>query len=123
MATKKSTSTRKRAPARKKTPKKAAAKSRGIQPSDCLAQDSDASETAQRIKDGGGAVLTCYREPLGGNIVLLAALPIDTVEPTPFQRDLSDAHYKKLSGVIDKTGLFLDPIITITAPKDGFWTP
>jgi ParB family chromosome partitioning protein len=45
------------------------------------------------------------------------------VEPTPFQRDLSDAHYKKLSGVIDRTGIFLDPVIAITAPKEGFWTP
>jgi ParB family chromosome partitioning protein len=54
---------------------------------------------------------------------MLAALPIDSVEPTPFQRDLSDAHHKKLSGVIDRTGLFLDPVIAITAPGQGFWTP
>jgi len=45
------------------------------------------------------------------------------VEPTPFQRDLSEAHHKKLAGVIDKTGLFLDPVIAITAPEKGFWTP
>jgi ParB family chromosome partitioning protein len=45
------------------------------------------------------------------------------VEPTPFQRDVSDMHHKRLADVIDKTGLFLDPIIAITAPKGGFWTP
>jgi ParB family chromosome partitioning protein len=78
---------------------------------------------AERVANEGGHVIGCYVEPLGGNPLLLAALPIDRIEPTPFQRDLSDAHYKKLSGVIDKTGLFLDPVIAITAPKEGFWTP
>lgn len=78
---------------------------------------------SQRIERDGGLVVGCYLEPLGGHPLLLAALPIDKVEPTPFQRDLSDAHYKKLSGVLDKTGMFLDPVIAITAPDDGFWTP
>ena len=50
-------------------------------------------------------------------------LPIDVVEPTPFQRDLSDAHHKRLADVINKTGRFLDPIIAVVAPKGGFWTP
>jgi ParB family transcriptional regulator, chromosome partitioning protein len=123
MATKKSTATRKRTPAKRKTPKKAAPRTRGILPQDCIARDIDAGETAERVTASGGVVIGSYREPLGGNVVLLAALPIDSVEPTPFQRDLSDAHHKKLSGVIDKIGLFLDPVIAITAPKEGFWTP
>src|SRR5262249_28234270 len=45
------------------------------------------------------------------------------VEPTPFQRDLSDTHHKRLANVINKTGFFLDPIIAVTAPASGFWTP
>jgi ParB family chromosome partitioning protein len=45
------------------------------------------------------------------------------IEPTPFQRDLSDPHHKRLADVIAKTGRFLDPIIAVTAPKGGFWTP
>src|SRR5438874_994574 len=53
----------------------------------------------------------------------VAVLPIDSIEPTPFQRDLSEAHHKKLAGVIEKTGTFLDPIITVPAPNGGFWTP
>src|SRR5690348_10734220 len=121
MATKKTTA--KRAPAKRKTPKKAKPRTRGMEPLDCVAQNADAVETADRVTRSGGVVLTCYREPLGGNVVLIAALPIDSIEPTPFQRDLSDAHHKKLSGVIDKIGLFLDPVIAITAPKEGFWTP
>jgi len=32
-------------------------------------------------------------------------------------------HHKRLADVIDKTGFFLDPIIAITAPEKGFWTP
>jgi ParB family chromosome partitioning protein len=55
---------------------------------------------------------------------VIAILPVDAIEPTPFQRDLSETHHKKLAGVIDKTGTFLDPIITVPAPgNSGFWTP
>ena len=69
------------------------------------------------------ALLGSYKEPLAGHPVLLCVLPIDAVEPTPFQRDLSDAHHKRLADVINKTGRFLDPIIAVLAPRGGFWTP
>lgn len=110
---------------RKRTPKKAAAGSRGILPQDSRldAQAGDVAEVTRRIEQEGGVVLGAYREPLGGNPVLFASLPIGSIEPTPFQRDLSEAHHKKLAGVIDRTGLFLDPVIAITAPEKGFWTP
>jgi ParB family chromosome partitioning protein len=77
----------------------------------------------ERIEKEGGAVLAAYRDPLGKNPLIMAILPLDRVEPTPFQRDVSDMHHKRLADVIDKTGFFLDPIIAITAPKEGFWTP
>jgi ParB family chromosome partitioning protein len=120
----KSAAGRKRAPA-KRAPKKAAAGSRGILPEECRldAASGEVAELARRIEQEGGVVLGTYREPLGGNPVVFASLPIGKVEPTPFQRDLSEAHHKKLAGVLDKTGLFLDPVIAITAPKEGFWTP
>jgi ParB family chromosome partitioning protein len=54
---------------------------------------------------------------------VLAILPIGSVEPTPFQRDLSQTHHRKLADVLDRTGIFLDPIIAVTAPDKGFWTP
>lgn len=126
MATKsKTTAKRKRAPARRKTPKKAAPRTRGVLPAECRLDEleGEAADAAARIEGEGGLLIASYCEPLGRNPLLLAALPIDRVEPTPFQRDLSDAHHKKLSGVIDRTGLFLDPVIAITAPKEGFWTP
>ena len=115
---------RKRAPA-KRSPRKAAARSRGIEPQETRldASSSEVAEVSRRIEQEGGLVLGTYREPLGGNAVVFASLPIEKVEPTPFQRDLSEAHHKKLAGVMDKTGLFLDPIIAITAPGKGFWTP
>jgi ParB family chromosome partitioning protein len=120
----KSSAGRKRAPA-KRAPKKAAAGSRGIEPgaTPLDAKSSEVSGVCERIEQEGGVVLCAYREPLGGNPVVFASLPIGKVEPTPFQRDLSEAHHKKLAGVMDKTGLFLDPIIAITAPGEGFWTP
>jgi ParB family transcriptional regulator, chromosome partitioning protein len=126
MATKKSkTASARKRPVRRKTPKKAAPRTRGVLPEECRLETlpAAAAEVAERIKREEGLVIGCYSEPLGRNPLLLAALPIDRVEPTPFQRDLSDAHHKKLSGVIDRTGLFLDPIIAITAPGTGFWTP
>jgi ParB family chromosome partitioning protein len=108
----------------KKRARKAAAGSRGLNPRECLVDDADfEKETKERIEKEGGLVLAAYREPLGKNPLILAVLPLDKVEPTPFQRDVSDMHHKRLADVIDKTGLFLDPIIAITAPKQGFWTP
>jgi len=126
MATKSRSATpRKRPSAKRKTPKKAAPRTRGVQPSECRLDElpADAAEVAARVEREGGLLIGSYCEPLGRNPLLLAALPIDRIEPTPFQRDLSDAHHKKLSGVIDRTGLFLDPVIAITAPQEGFWTP
>ena len=123
--TKRKTTTKKRAPVRRRTPKKAAPQTRGIQPLDCRIEElpEEAAEASRRISDEGGCIVGSYFEPLGRNPLLIAALPIESVEPTPFQRDLSDAHHKRLSEVIDKTGLFLDPVIAITAPGKGFWTP
>jgi ParB family chromosome partitioning protein len=114
----------KRAPARRR-PRKAKPASKGLRPAECRAEDPNgaAADAAAAIQDAGGCVVGSYKEPLGGHPVLVGILPIDAVEPTPFQRDLSDAHHKRLADVIDKTGRFLDPIITVPAPKGGFWTP
>src|SRR5690348_13586705 len=71
----------------------------------------DLVPVADRVKKEGGAVIAPYRDPLGGHALLLAVLPIDGIQPTPFQRDLSEAHHKRLAGVIEKTGRFLDPVI------------
>ena len=78
---------------------------------------------ARSVEDDGGAVLSTYRDPLGGNWQILAALPIDRVAPTPFQRDLSETHAARLADVIGKLDRFLDPIVAVRAPEGGYWTP
>jgi ParB family chromosome partitioning protein len=75
------------------------------------------------VLEDGGEVLAAYRDPLGGHWQLFAALPIDAVQPTPFQRDLSAAHAARLADVIQKLDRFLDPIIAVRGTGGGFWTP
>src|SRR5438445_4951187 len=114
----------KRAPA-KRTPRKAKPGTRGLSPAECRLDSlsGDAEEARVRIAREGGLVLGAYSDPLGKNALLLAILPIGRIEPTPFQRDLSQAHHRKLADVLDRTGMFLEPGIAVTAPKEGFWTP
>jgi ParB family transcriptional regulator, chromosome partitioning protein len=75
------------------------------------------------IEADGGAVLAPYRDPLGGSWQILAGLPIDRVEPTPYQRDLSDAHVTRLRSAIDKLGRYLDPIVVVRTDDGQYWTP
>jgi ParB family chromosome partitioning protein len=77
---------------------------------------------ASEVERDGGAILGRYRDPFGATPLLLAALPVDRVEPTPYQRDPSDAHVKRLTGVIEAIGRFLDPIVAIRK-DDRYWTP
>ena len=110
----------------KKRPRKAKPGTKGLGPAECqLSEPSgNAAEIAGAVQKAGGCVVGSYKDPLGGHAVLVSILPIDAVEPTPFQRDLSDAHHKRLADVINRTGRFLDPIIAVTAPNGGgFWTP
>src|SRR4051812_26802538 len=60
------------------------------------------------VEHDGGAVLGVYREPLGGHWTILAGLPVDRVKPTPFQRDVSQAHVTKLHDVMKRLNRFLD---------------
>src|SRR6185503_430158 len=111
----------KRAPA-KRRPRKQKAGSRGFAPAECRLE-AVPDELLKRIEGDGGIVVGQYCDPLGKNPLVLAILPIDRIEPTPFQRDLSQVHHRRLADVIDRTGYFLDPVIAVTAPEKGFWTP
>jgi ParB family transcriptional regulator, chromosome partitioning protein len=114
----------KRAPARRR-PRKAKPGTKGLQPAECRVEEPSALAPAitEAIEKSGGCLVGSYKEPLAGHPVLLAVLPINAIEPTPFQRDLSDTHHKRLADVINKTGRFLDPVIAVVAPQGGFWTP
>lgn len=83
-----------------------------------------AVETLRRtVEDDGGTVLATYRDPLGGHWQMLAALPLDIVEPTPFQRDLSEAHVGRVAKAIDTLDRYLDPVIAVPAGGGKYWSP
>jgi len=103
--------------------KKAAPGSTGLAPAGTkAAPTAEVEKLIVAVEADGGAVLATYVEPFGGKPILFVALPLDRVEPTPYQRDLSETHVKRLMNVIEKIGSFLDPIIAIR--QDGsYWTP
>ena len=91
-----------------------------------IALAADAPEVAPlaaEVGAAGCAVIGAYREPLSGRAMLLAALPLAAVQPTPFQRDLSPTHTKRLAQKIEEAGAFLDPIIVVRGEDGRLWTP
>jgi ParB family transcriptional regulator, chromosome partitioning protein len=116
---------RKKAASRRKQRPEGAPRSRGIS-ADALASGAPpaaVARLAETIVADGGSVLSVYRDPLGGNWQLFAGLPIDLVEPTPYQRDLSDAHVAKLCSAIDRLGRYLDPMVVVRSGDGHYWTP
>jgi ParB family transcriptional regulator, chromosome partitioning protein len=108
--------------------RKLAGKSTGLMPNELAGTAPPAIESLQRaVEEDGGRVISSYREPFGGQWLIMASLPIQQVEPTPYQRNLSDTHVRKLETVIAKLGRFLDPIIVVRGEpnQDGvrYWTP
>jgi ParB family chromosome partitioning protein len=83
----------------------------------------DVAPLAERVRSAGGAAIGAYREPFSGRPLLLASLPLEAVEPTPFQRDLSPTHTKRLAAKIEESGSFLDPLIVVSGEGGRLWTP
>jgi ParB family transcriptional regulator, chromosome partitioning protein len=82
-----------------------------------------AQTLADQVEEDGGTVLAVYREPVGDHWQIFALLPMDKVEPTPYQRDLSPTHVKRLQDVVKKIDRFVDPVV-IMSPRPGvYWTP
>ncbi|HEY9385226.1 MAG TPA: ParB/RepB/Spo0J family partition protein [Gemmatimonadales bacterium] len=77
----------------------------------------------EAIEADAGSVIGAYREPLGGLWQVMAALPVERVEPTPYQRDLSAPHVARLAAAIEKLGRFVDPIIVVRTAEGTYWTP
>jgi ParB family chromosome partitioning protein len=134
MPTKKTAGAVKKKAARKATPlaKRRAAKrltpskdKRGLEVGDVQLglESPDVASLVEQVRGAGGAALTAYREPLSGRPILLATLPIGAVEPTPFQRDLSPTHAKRLAAKIEESGSFLDPLIVVRGAEGRLWTP
>jgi ParB family chromosome partitioning protein len=101
------------------------AEARGLEAHDvAIASDMpDISEVAALVRGAGGAVIGAYRDPLGGRPLMLASIPLGAVQPTPFQRDLSPTHAKRLAQKIDETHAFLDPLIVVRGEDGKLWTP
>jgi ParB family transcriptional regulator, chromosome partitioning protein len=103
--------------------KKVPASSKGLAATDTASvQEADLTALTAAIDRDGGTVLARYRDPVGGRPLILASLPVDRVEPTPYQRDASETHVKRLMTVVEKIGVFLDPIIVVHRDA-GYWTP
>ncbi|MBV6424581.1 MAG: hypothetical protein NAOJABEB_02394 [Steroidobacteraceae bacterium] len=126
MAARRKTATRARAVKSRARGKLAPARaSRGLAAAE-VALALDAPEIASLVADvrqAGGTPLGAYRDPLGGRPLLLASLPLAAVQPTPFQRDLSPTHTKRLAAKIDEAAAFLDPLIVVRGADGGLWTP
>ena len=126
MATKKARKApKKKTPAKRRGKLAPGAKSRGLDAAQvALALDApEVAELTALIVRAGGAPIGAYREPLGGKPMLIASLPLHAVQPTPFQRDLSPTHAKRLAQKIDETASFLDPLIVVRGEDGLLWTP
>jgi ParB family chromosome partitioning protein len=78
---------------------------------------------AARVEEDGGRALAMYRDPVGGHWQIFVLLPIDKVAPTPYQRDLSPTHAKRLQEMIKKIDRFVDPIVVVSPRPGVYWTP
>jgi ParB family chromosome partitioning protein len=78
---------------------------------------------AARVAEDGGQAVAVYREPIGDHWQIFCLLPLDKVAPTPYQRDLSPAHVKRLHEAVKKIDRFVDPIVVVSPEPGVYWTP
>ena len=76
-----------------------------------------------QVESDGGVGHASYREPVGDHWQIFCLLPLDKVAPTPYQRDLSPAHTKRLHEAVKKIGRFVDPIVVVSPEPGVYWTP
>src|SRR5262245_60490127 len=81
------------------------------------------ADLARQVESDGGQALAVYREPVGDHWQIFCLLPLDKVEPTPYQRDLSPTHAKRLLEVVKKIDRFVDPIVAVSPQPGLYWTP
>jgi ParB family chromosome partitioning protein len=83
----------------------------------------DVQDLAASVEAHGGQALAAYRDPVGGHWQIFVLLPIDQVAPTPYQRDLSPTHAKRLQEMVKKVDRFVDPIVAVCPAPGTYWTP
>jgi ParB family chromosome partitioning protein len=82
-----------------------------------------AQELASQIERDGGQVLALYQEPVGDHWQIFCLLPRAKCEASPYQRDLSPTHVKRLTESIKRLDRFVDPIVAISPRPGVYWTP
>src|SRR5437764_4515091 len=82
-----------------------------------------AQALAAQVERDGGTTLAVYQEPLGEHWQIFCLLPRERVEASPYQRDLSPAHVKRLTETIKRLDRFVDPIVIISPRPGVYWTP
>jgi ParB family chromosome partitioning protein len=80
-------------------------------------------ERAEQVESDGGRVLAAYQDPVGDHWQIFCLLPLEKVQPTPYQRDISPTHVKKLQDAIKKIGRFVDPVVVVSPGPGIYWTP
>jgi len=89
--------------------------------------DKEPSKTAralvEQIEHDGGRVLAVYQEPVGEHWQIFCLLPRTKVEASPYQRDVSPTHVKRLTEAVRRVDRFVDPIIVVSPRAGVYWTP
>src|SRR3989441_13149910 len=82
-----------------------------------------ARELAEQVERDGGHVLALYQEPVGDHWQIFCLLPRDKVEASPYQRDISPTHVKRLTEGVKKLDRFIDPVVALSPRPGVYWTP
>jgi len=83
----------------------------------------EAQALAAQVERDGGRVLAIYQEPVGDHWQLFCLLPRTACEASPYQRDLSPTHVKRLTEAIKRLDRFIDPIVAVSPRPGVYWTP
>src|SRR5438552_16647940 len=78
---------------------------------------------AEQVERDGGLALALYREPVGDHWHIFCLLPMDKVEPTPYQRDPSPTHANRLQEEVKKNNRSVIPIAVLWPNPGPFWPP
>ena len=78
---------------------------------------------AEQVERDGGRALAVYRDPVGEHWQIFCLLPRPKVEASPYQRDVSPTHVKRLTEAVRRLDRFVDPIVVISPRPGVYWTP
>src|SRR5438445_4989233 len=77
----------------------------------------------EQVERDGGHVLSVYQEPIGEHWQLFVLVPRAKVVASPYQRDVSPTHVKRLTEAVKRIDRFVDPILVVSPEAGVYWTP